>query len=383
MNTMKKKLAALLAASTCAMPLGSTASAWAQPAGGELVQQDFENNEPGWGKFSQPQGAAAQVGISREAENVHGGAASLQFNYSLQPRQLAALVLANTTPLSTANKISFWAKASAESTMAFAIQERGGGLWTALFHLPEAKWQQVVLTPGDFSNSSDLGGKPDADGKLALDSIQWAGIGDFSQFLLADPNSPLLKIFRVTPGPRTLWLDDVAFDPTKPAPVAAGKPVVVDDFSSPQLGWLGLADTTIAREERSVDGAKQPGLALSYPQSVGKFGGVVRQVNAQGWAGATRLALSLASSAPANIVLQLDERGGGKYLVPIAAAGDGEARALSFGLSQFKPADDSRDDNGKLDMDQVQRVLVLDAAAVVPGAARDNTLWIGNITAQK
>ncbi len=373
----KIKIAALLAASTwAALPLAS----WAQPAGGEVVTQDFENNELGWAKF----GDTAQIGISREPDNVHGGAASLQFNYNLQPRQIAALALLNTAPLATANKISFWAKNSNESTMAFAIQERGGGMWTALFHLPENKWQQVVLKPGDFSNNADLGGQIDADGKLSLDNIEWAGIGDFAQYLLADPKSPVLKLFRVEPGPRTLWLDDVAFDPTKTAPAAEDKAVTIDDFAEPQLAWLGLANTDLAREERTVDGAKQPGLTLSYPQSTGKFGGAIRQVNSKNWTGATKLSLSLASEKAANLGLQLDERGGGKYIVPIVVAGGGDAKMMSFDLSQFKPTDDSKDGNGHLDIDQVQRILLIDLAVANPAAPNsNNTLWIGNIQAQK
>lgn len=377
MNKKMKKAGALLAASTW---LAFAPAVRAQPAGGELVQQDFEDNEAGWIKF----GDAAQIGISREAENVHGGAAALQFNYTLRPRSIEAIALANPAPLAAANKISFWAKAATESTMAFAIQERGGGMWLALFELPEGKWQRVELTLADFSSGFAPGDKPDPDGKLSLESIEWAGIGDFAQFILQEPNSPLAKLFGIEPGPRTLWLDDIAFDPAKPAPPAEGEALTVDSFAAPQLSWVHLAGTDIAREEKAVGAAKMSGLSLSYTQATGKFSGVIRRVNPAAWSGATRISMRLASEAPAALGLQLEERGGGKYFVPVLVPGDGEVKEQSFGVAQFQPAQDSNDGNGHLDMDQVQQIMVLDLAALNPVAANtNNTLWIGDIRVAK
>lgn len=376
---MAKKVGLLLAASTC-MALASAPAAKAQPAGGEVVRQDFEDSVASWAKF----GDTAQISVARADEDVHGGQGALQFNYRLQPRNLAALVLADTAPLVGASTISFWAKSRAASTMAFAIKEHGGGTWIALFHLPEDKWQRVELSPSDFTSGLGPGDPGDADGKLAMDKIEWAGIGDFAQFLLMDPNPELLKLFGIEPGLRAFWLDDVAFDPTKPQPPAPGASIVVDNFAAPQLSWIPLAGTEIAREEKAIDGAQMPGLSLSYTQVPAKLSGVVRRVNSAGWAGATSISLRLASDTRASLVLQLEERGGGKYFMPIAAPGDGEVKAQSFSVSQFQPSPESKDNNGKLDMDQVQQILLLDLAAFNPQAAQtNNTLWIGDIKVAK
>lgn len=377
MKNAVKKVGLLLGASTC-MALAHLAKA--QPAGGEVVKQDFEDNETSWAKF----GDTAQLSISRAEEDVHGGQGALQFNYNLAPKSLAALALGDTTPLVGVGTISFWAKARSASTMAFAIKERGGGTWISIFHLPEDKWQRVELPIGDFSSGFGPGDPGDADNKLALDKIEWAGIGDFAQFLLMEPNPELNKLFGIEPGPRTFWLDDVAFDPAKPQPQAAGTSIAVDNFSAPQLSWIHLAGTEIAREEKTIGGVQMPGLSLSYTQAGGKFSGVVRRVNSAGWAGATKLSLRLASDAPAALGLQLEERGGGKYFVPILAPGDGEAKTQSFGVTQFQPSAESKDANGKLDMDQVSQIILLDLAALNPLATNtQNTLWIGDIAVAK
>ena len=372
-----KKMGAVLAASTC---MALTHPAQAQPAGGDVVKQDFEDNVTSWVKF----GDNTQLSLSRAEEDVHGGQGALQFNYRLAPRSLAALALADTTALAASNTISFWAKSRTASTMAFAIKELAGGTWIAIFQLPEDKWQRVELSISDFTTGFGPGDPGDADGKLALDKIEWAGIGDFAQFLLMDPNPELIKLFGIETGPRAFWLDDVAFDPTKTGPQAAGAPIVVDNFAAPQLSWIHLGGTDITREEKDVNGAKMPGLSLSYTQAPAKFGGVVRRVNSAGWAGATKIALRLASDAPATLGLQLEERGGGKYFVPILAPGDGEVKAHSFGVTQFQPSQESKDNNGKLNMEEVSQIILLDLAALNPQATQtQNTVWIGDISVAK
>jgi hypothetical protein len=374
-----------LVASTCVLP----GAVRAQPAVGERVAQDFENNEGGWVGF----GDGAKVAVTRDAEGVHGGNAALQFDYTLAPRQINAIVLADTGPLATlgaGGKISFWAKAREAGTMAFAVQEKGGPVWMSLFRVPEGEWQRVELSPRDFGLAPDQ--KPDADGVLSLDNLEWAGIGDFAQFLLGDPKSPLIPLFGLTTGARTLWLDDISFEPGAAPAAEAGAPMPVDDFVAPQIAWLPLAGVDVRREEREVEGAdgaggakaKRFGLALSYTQAAGKIGGVVRRFDPKRLAGAQKISLDLASDSAADLVLQLEEVGGGKYNVTVKAAGDGTPRTMSWSKAQFTPADDSRDGNGTLDMDQVQQIILLDAAFLNPAAPNaENTVWIGNIQAHK
>jgi hypothetical protein len=381
----KPRTRAWIAASTCAgaCTLLATAAS-AQPPGGEIVRQDFENGDAGWTVFAQPEGAGAQPIIEREPGQAHSGTGALKFSYTLKPGNIAALALGNPAPLAMSNTIEFWAKAATESTMAFAIKEVGGATWVALFNLPEGKWQRVELHAGDFSTGIAPGEAPDADGKLSLEKIEWAGIGDFSQFMLQQPNPAVQQLFGIEPGPRTMWLDDVTFDPSKTPAPAADKSLVVDDFSAPHTSWIHLAGTDVARTEGSVGGAKVPGLEVTYTQGGGKMGGVVRRVNAAGWDGATKLSLRLASQIPATLALQLEETGGGKYFVPLPVAGDGEPTLHSFSLSQFLPADDSKDANGKLDVDKVEQIILLDLASLNPAAPRaENTLWLTNIALAK
>jgi len=54
--------------------------------------------------------------------------------------------------------------------------------------------------------------------------------------------------------------------------------------------------------------------------------------------------------------------------------------SLFFGRD-FKAADDSHDNNDKLDLDQVNQVLILDVNGLLGMTEGDNTLWIGNLKA--
>ena len=51
-------------------------------------------------------------------------------------------------------------------------------------------------------------------------------------------------------------------------------------------------------------------------------------------------------------------------------------------FSEFKPADDSQDDNGQLDLEQVKQIFVIDVAGIKGQEKIQNTLWLSHISAQ-
>jgi hypothetical protein len=343
------------------------------------LRQTFEDDQPGWVAI----GEGAMVGISRDPDSVHEGKASLQFSYPLQRGGMVALGLINSPALAGMGKLSFWVKASESSALTLAVQERGGGLWLAIFHAPQDQWQKVELTTSDFFNGLDPNTANDPNGKLDWGNLEFVGLGDFGQFLVAIPDPTIAGIFGVQPGPRTLWIDDLSLGAEEALPLRDNS-VSIDDFRTPQVRWIPFASNEATREEKDAAGKKVPGMSLSYTQGMGKWGGALRRVNSKDWGGATKLSLLAASDNAANIVLRLEEKGGGKYFVPLAVPGTGEPTRLDASLASFQAADDSRDDNGKLDLDQVQQIFVVDTAAFVPNAANaGNTLWLGDISLSK
>ena len=52
-------------------------------------------------------------------------------------------------------------------------------------------------------------------------------------------------------------------------------------------------------------------------------------------------------------------------------------------LADLTAAQDSKDNNDKLDLDQVKQLVVIDISGWVDGADADNTLWLNNFRATK
>ncbi len=57
--------------------------------------------------------------------------------------------------------------------------------------------------------------------------------------------------------------------------------------------------------------------------------------------------------------------------------------ARNLFLAEFTAAQDSKDDNDKLDLDQVKQLVILDVTGWFGGADADNTLWLNNFRALK
>ncbi|HEV2473506.1 MAG TPA: hypothetical protein VGS41_12610, partial [Chthonomonadales bacterium] len=145
----------------------------------------------------------------------------------------------------------------------------------------------------------------------------------------------------------------------------------------PQVCWLGLGGMSLTKANgKPLDG---PGLQAVYDQSPGTIAGVVHPVGHGQMAGAGRLLLDVAASKGAKLVVQVEERDGGKYNTFVDLPGDSTVKHLDLAFADFKPAPDSNDSNGTLDMDQVKQVLVLDATGLTGAVDQENTLWVGNV----
>ena len=341
-------------------------------------------NQTGWIAF----GKNAQVGMTREPENVHEGQAALQFDYDLQADNITALAFPDARGLAHLKQLSFWIKAMQATPLVFIVQEKNGGRWGALSWLPAGKWQRVALEPRDFSLWPEFGSPPDEDGTLDFDNLEWAGLADFGQLFLRMPQ--LKALFPTQTGSRTLWLDEFqktnATEPNAPHPAhdeAVPQTLVIDDFQHPQLGWMPLGATQIEREEMDDNVAKLPVMRVSYAQKSGQLGGVVRRMAVKSLAGAQKLLLRIASQKAAILAVQVEETGGGKYYMPLTMVGDGKMHDFDLPLANFLPGEDSNDDNQQLDMNQVHQIVLLDTAFLNPVADGQNSLWLGEIKADK
>jgi len=359
--------------------MATSASGHAQPQDAAVMHLDFEDDQPRWIAF----GDGARAGITRDADNVHEGNAALQFNYNLAPNQISALFLPTGRTLAGLTSIHFWVKADHATPIVVMLLEGDRGVrYLASVYAPANAWQEVKLVPGDFWNMVDKDSPRDDNGKLDLEKVNIVAVGDFAQFFMAQPS--LQNLFKSTPGKRLIYLDDFSIDTAAPAPTNPQDTLAVDDFAAPQLAWWNLGDTQIKRIEKMVEGKAQFGLQLTYPQQKGAFGGVLRHLPAQRLKGATALQFSASSQRAATLVVQLEEEGGGKYNATLDLKAGDEVQTFALKLADFKASDDSKDQNDRLDADQVTQILLLDAAIFRgEAAARDNVVWIGALGATR
>lgn len=351
-----------------------------------LVQTDFEASDGGWTAM----GPNAKAAVTHEANSVHGGKGALTFAYTVAKGQFGALVLP--TPdgkLAHAGSFQFWVKADHATPIAVLLSEKAGGHYTAFFTVPAGQWQSVSLTPADFTLGEDKNDPKDPDNKLDLDQVESVSLVDLGQMFAQTADTPLADVLGVQTGARTLLLDDftvtAASETAPPKPTTTGG-VSLDAFTGPQLGWIALGGAMLSREPATAAGG--PAMTMTYKQAPGKIAGVLKNVPRGSLAGKSKIAFSLTTAKSAAIVVHLEERGGGKYdaLVPVKA--DPKGQALSLATTDFEASNESHDANGRLDMDQVTQIGIMDMSGLMGApnpdstdGAQDNTLHIGPITA--
>ena len=117
---------------------------------------------------------------------------TLTFSYPLQPKQLALIARPAPPEIALLARLRFRIKTDHDTAMAVLLSEKkpGGGNYTAIVWSPANAWQQVELTPADFSVSDGPNDPVDADGKLDLDAVEGVGIADLAQFFLSQPENP-------------------------------------------------------------------------------------------------------------------------------------------------------------------------------------------------
>ncbi|HSV73712.1 MAG TPA: LamG-like jellyroll fold domain-containing protein [Chthonomonadales bacterium] len=146
-------------------------------------------------------------------------------------------------------------------------------------------------------------------------------------------------------------------------------------FETDAEGWSSV---TGALEQVSVARAARPGsagsrsLAFTFRPVRGRIDGVARTVGGAGGAGVRTW---LRASHAATLVLGLIERDGSAYMLPVPLLPLTWKR-VEAPYSAFRLSDDSRDENGGLDPDQVGRLVIADAAGLLPGADAERTFWV-------
>lgn len=329
-----------------------------------LPRHTFATSDEGW----------IALGDVAKASRVSQPRSALQLEYTVDKRSINLLVRqVDVGQLAGAQQLHFLVKCDTDTTLAFMVEEKGGGRWMAIATVSKGTWQEVELAPTDFSLGRDAGDPTDANGRLDLDKVSTLSLLDIHQFLVRVENPALQSLFSVATGPRTLWLGEFSASVT-PLPATT-----LDGLARPQLGWTGIAGVSLKRVI-AASPLQVPSLEATYSVAANKVGGLFRSFPTGALTGKTSLTLTAAVLKSTSLLVQIEDELGAKFNVMVEVPGVRVAKKIVLPFADFKPSDDSKRD--KIDLSRVKQVLILDISGLTESVEQTNTLWLANLEAK-
>ena len=360
---------------------------------------DFEDGAQGFNAVMFKDGQfgadpAATVSSSKDLAKIGQGA--LAYGFKVEPGAMHALSVDAKAPQGS-QAVSLWARSANRTALTMVVREADGSSYELPFYVPAQEWVQVSSNLSDFRPSGD---STDENGKLDVDQIVNLTVIDMANLLASAP-APLGNGFS---GARQLWLDDLQFSKerviTTAGPVTVGtqKAVVMSNFETGVIDWMAVrvnvangapmfdlfpeAVSLRTLPEAAGPGAgKTPiepggkGLRITYKRGGQEIFGFVRSLERQPLpASADRLHLSINASTKSMILIQVKEKDDSEYNFVIAPEDSVGWRTLDLPLESLTLGGESKDENNKLDPDQIKEVSVLDASAFAGIGGADVTL---------
>jgi hypothetical protein len=334
----------------------AASAAFAQPD--PLLRQTFDTDTSGWTVM----GKGGSVRVSE---------GTLAFTYEVKARQAALAVLPAPAGFAGMRRLRFRVKADRDTALAVLLGEKkpGGGNYTAQLWAPANVWQQVELTPADFSVTDGARDPVDTDGKLDLDEVEGIGITDLAAFFLAQADNPDFPVaVDMASGEHTLWIDDFE---VLGAAGAAHTPMRIDSFDRGYLEWITMGGVKLkpAGKENPLGTAA---MQAEFAATEGHFGLLVRRVANLDLKQATRLAFDIASERAVTLAISLETKKGGRFTLAIYPPAKKEVFHVNLRLQDFEGA-------GKMDAGQWKSIAIADISAAEGGAAPANSIWIGKV----
>jgi hypothetical protein len=374
------------------------APTWAQPPPPEppdfapLRYYDFEQDSAPWVSLN-PQ---AIVGLTAVQENMLAGTSALEVWYLFAPTNTGmdgmlsgSAILPLPDGIPGMASMTFGFKSSEAITAVVGVRERGGGAYMAPFFSPGKVWQRVVLGLDDFY---PVDGMVDPDGILEPEQLEGLGILDASNFLAT--MAAKLPVAGFEPGARKMWLDEVKLLRTKwdpeavPFPAGQPAPVVIDTCDRKGIRWivLGGKDWQAAREADDPTGrvAGTWHYRFEYTLPGGTMVAWLKPVHLGQLADTKALHLSARSDQAVKLIVSVQEKGNARYSQQIELAAGADWKRFDLAWNDFALDKDSKDDDGKLDPDQVTMLSLDDISALSgPPQARKTILWLDDVYATK
>jgi len=365
-----------LLAAVSAVVLGAVVSAQL-PGPGALASWTFED---GIGEFqSADPDATAKTTQDANVARGEGHGAVLEYSYITEAGKLGGVFGQTQGDMSTARSLRFWLRTSEPAIMLAMFSEADGSAYHAGFVSLPDRWQEIALDVSEFQLGDDSTDENDR-----LDSEQIAGLGivDATGFLAQLAES---APFLIPPelGPRMFWLDDVSVS-AEPVPprwtvtqVDGKRAVRLDSFESSPLLWVAIAGQGVTLDydtDYKVDGDFS--LRLQYDLPPNKIVGLMTSLAGVDLTGVKHLRLWLMAEVATSVIVTMKERDESDYSHMLELQPSDTLQLVSIDLSEMTLGDDSTDENGQLDMDQVKELTLADVSMMVGKPVSTNTLWI-------
>jgi hypothetical protein len=363
-----------------------------QEAERKILIADFEGDLAEWTGLKLGDGGAnpdgeSKIAITREAGLVKSGKGSLSYAYEVAPKTLRVLVLQRPLDLTGMKSLRLWVKCTHSTAVVIGLGEASGASYQTAAHCAAGVWQEVAVNLDELTVDEPA---KDPNGKLDLDQVASITIFDIGGFVATF--IPDVK------GPRTMWLDDISFSSkpvaqtTGPAQVTKVVPIhLVDNFESSVIRWIpisvefsdkpkfSLFDGKVAVDKDVPEGGGRQSLKFSYPRKGKKIHGLIRNLEKVDLSKAASLELALKTSHDGTFIVTIEEKDGSRYNKKVDLL-LGDWKSFSWKLSDFTLAEDSQDENGKLDADQIKQVSIADVTNLVGGGEADEThLWVDQV----
>lgn len=340
---------------------------------------DFETEPTGWLSFD------PEAKLTLDDKEWQAGASSLRYDYTPRKDAFCALALADLR-IAGAKSLSFWLKTSRPTAIILSLAEADESRYQALVYSNKNAWTKVALDVESLDLSDDT---QDENARLDADQVR--------TFALADLALLEAQAGKVDGEPRSLWIDDLIFSTTAVRQPPVGPDQVLDDFEQSLVNWIPVEIETGGGKERinfsledsvalirEEDKAAQGRGTLRYTYRVGHgrvdaLTGAAKRIT---MARPRALRFRLKADHSAFFGVMLSERDKSEYSVGFYHnKGTWQPVALSF--DDFKLSSDSTDENGRLDLDQVSTIVLLDAAGLLGQLqtlpTEERTLWLDDV----
>ncbi len=349
-----------------------------------IVGWDFEE---GMGRWASPD-PQTKLSLAVGPNEANSGSSALYVKYprartpeEVQQRQApgAVMVPLPAAPAPAPTCLEFAVRTTLLTPLMVVINEQGGQEYTRPLTIAPGAYRHVKIYLAEFQPGENA--RPPI---RPLDGGQIQGIGilDGSGFLLVEATRSAAQ-----PGPAHLplpglgdnetWLDDIRLtDERPPDPLP---PII--DAAGEAPGFIAIMDAEgkLGHEPTGLGG--KPCWVISYRVAAKEITALFSGAPAGAMIGTRGLHVLVSVTAPTVMVISVKERDNAEYTAPMQLQ-SGQVLDRVVPWSEFKLGDGQNDPDGKLDLDQIKGLVLLDGSATLPNAQpHANELRLGLVEA--